>query len=395
MIYLIITIVLVFLSYHYDYKGNNKNKDLFYKIVLLCFILLAGLRFRLGIDTTRYLFSFYHEIPDVYQISSEDLSFGKDPLFMLLNSIIRSIGGRFFIVQLIHAFFVNYLIFKYIKKHSGYIFTCVLFYFLMRFFAFNMEEMRASMSIAVCLFANDYVLDRKRIKGYLLYIVACFFHASACVMLVVPFLFFIKLNFKGIIILGAAFLVGRITMSLLEDYRYMLAFSDVLLSKSNGYLSNDELMGNAHNLIYYVTNIIPYYLYAIWALLHLDRKANASLFKIEPLLMMFLLFLTLQTGAYILYRFVSFFIIYFILFIVPLFYQLTAEGRRRLSVGLSLSRSTALFSFLFLSIFVYYISKDMRYRFYPYSSVIEKSIDEKREKQIRDFGGETYRLFEY
>ena len=173
--------------------------------MLFVFILLSGLRWRLGVDTTGYLYNFYHEYPTLNKFSLEDYSLFSSPLFVLLNSFVLTLGGRFYVVQLIHASFVNILIFKYIKKHTQYLFICLFFYAVVAYSKYNMEIMKGSMSIVICLFANDYILEKKWVKGYILYFIALLFHAQTILLFFIPFLFSLRLNIKGLLVLICAF----------------------------------------------------------------------------------------------------------------------------------------------------------------------------------------------
>ena len=142
----------------------------------------------MGVDTPAYIDSYFNATEPLHKISFSELSFGGKPLWYLLNSFVKMCGGHFYIVQLIHATFVNLLLFIYFKRHSLYIFTCLFFYFIHGFTNMNMEEMKASMSIVVFLFANDFFLEGKRIKAGALYLVSILFHLQAIILLITPFL---------------------------------------------------------------------------------------------------------------------------------------------------------------------------------------------------------------
>ncbi len=397
MIYMIIAFVLLLLSYHYDFCDNGKNKKKWYVGILIVLILLSGLRYRLGVDTTRYCYRFYHSVPYLWQLKWEDFAFGRDPLYMLFNSLVLSLGGKFYVVQLIHAAFVNGLLFKYIQKHSSYIFTCVFFYFIWKFFAYNMEEMRASISVVICLFANDYILEKKWIKGIFLYIIGCFFHASTViVIMMIPLLFFFKMNIKGLVLLLGAYIVGGILMAIIEDHIAMLEFSETMSNKAEGYFSRDDLTEQLGNVFYFIVNIVPFLLYSTVSLLYVKhRKKDIQLLKLEPLLMIALLFLIIQMQIYIFYRFVNFYAIYIILF-SSYFLVNIAKNNRRLDQGVSYFRSLAVSTILIFAI-IYPYFREVSYgrRFYPYSSVIEKSINRERELIYSEMDGERMHPNEY
>ena len=142
MIYLSVLFVLLFLSLHYDINGKTKNRDFWYGVMLVVFVLIAGLRYRLGVDTANYMYRFYYRTPYLYNMTWDDLAFGTDPLYTLLNSSVLTFGGKFYVVQLLNTAFVNALIFKYIKKHTNAVFISLFIYFIWQYAAINMEEMR-------------------------------------------------------------------------------------------------------------------------------------------------------------------------------------------------------------------------------------------------------------
>ena len=60
MVYNIIFILLLYLSYNYDFHGHKNGRKGWYYAILVFFILFAGLRWRLGIDTPNYIEHFYY-----------------------------------------------------------------------------------------------------------------------------------------------------------------------------------------------------------------------------------------------------------------------------------------------------------------------------------------------
>ena len=144
LIYIVVTVLLLYLSYYYDISGKRVGRDGWYNAVLVFLILIAGLRWRVGTDTIAYLARFYHIYPTLENFAISEYGLGQDPFYALINVIVKTLGGRFYMVQIIQATIVNVLVFKYIKRHSKYIFTCVLFYFFINYLNYNMETMRGS-----------------------------------------------------------------------------------------------------------------------------------------------------------------------------------------------------------------------------------------------------------
>lgn len=383
MIYLIVIFLLIILFLRYDIQGKTKYFDFWYRFVLLVFILIAGLRWRLGLDTPNYLESFYYVYPTLGKFSFTEYGFGKDPFYILINSIVKTLGGRFFIVQLIQSSIVNVLIFKYIKKHSRYVFTCIFLYFITFYYDFNMEIMRASISVVICLFAYDYLLEKMWLKGYLLLCLALMFHMQTIVMFVLPIFFFLRLNKLGVAIIFAAFIFAIYVNKIFGEYLTVLdAVSEVGAEKAEQYLNSDKYGDQTHNLTYMIIFFFPYIIYSIGSLFYLKKyDKDNSLLKLEPFLLFGVLFIVMQMNLQIAYRFVDYFRIYFILFFSELFMSLFKRNCR-LSRGVIFAR-TFIISIPFFFMIGYTDYKRL-IRFYPYSSVIERKIDKKREQRFME-----------
>ena len=257
MIYLLTLLLLLAFIIRFDINGKKLYHDECYLLMLVIFILIAGLRWRLMMDTPNYIYNFYHVYPSLKEFSFKDYPIGKDPFYVLINSLVISLGGRFFWVQLIEATFVNTLVFKYFKKHCNYIFTCLFFYAITCYFGYSMETMRASFTFVICLFANDYILEKKWIKGYLLLLLAILFHAQAIVMLVVPVLFFLRFNKLGLFACIAAFFLGYLIQKGIGDYLNLLELTDNISEKASRYAESDKYGTQGGNLNFFIVRIFP------------------------------------------------------------------------------------------------------------------------------------------
>ena len=380
MIYLIVIFLLIILSLRYDIQGKTRNFVFWYRFVLVAFILIAGLRWRLGMDTPNYLRNFYYVYPTLGQFSFVEYGLGNDPFYVLINSIVKTLGGRFFIVQLIQASIVNVLIFKYIKRHSSYFFTCVFLYFVTFYYAFNMEIMRASISIVICLFAYDYILEKKWLKGYLLLCLALMFHLQTIVMFVLPIFFFLRLNKIGFAMIFGAFIFAFLVNTIFGEYLTLLnAVSEEGAEKADEYLNSEKYGDQTHNLKFMAATHFPYIIYSIVSLLYLKKYDNNNpILKLEPFLLLGIIFLVMQLNLQIAYRYVDYFRVYFVLFFSELILSFIKRRGCRLSKGVAYART--FFIFIPLFFMIGFTNYRRIVRCFPYSSVIERKIDKKREQ---------------
>lgn len=384
MIYLFIILLLLVLAIQYDIIGKTRYKDNWYNVMLVVFILLAGLRWRLSFDTPNYLHSFYYVYPELDDFSIDDYPVGRDPLWILINAFVKSLGGRYYIVQLIEASFVNVLVFKYFKKHSSFIFMCLFFYFITCYAGYCMEIMRAAFSIVICLYANDLILEKKYLKGYLLLFISLFFHAQTLVMFVIPVFFYLRLNKKGIIILCFAFVLGAIIQKSLGDYIKLIELGEEINNKATNYVDSEKFGDQTGNINFFIVNIFPNLFYSLLSLFYLKKIIPShKVLSLEPLLMVGVLFLILQTNLQIAYRFVDYFRIIFVLFYAE-FFVLLVKNVSRIDRHLAISRALLFFFPFFL--LVGYARSFTFISIYPYSSVIELKINNAREARYLESG---------
>jgi hypothetical protein len=347
---------------------------------------LAGLRYRLGVDTHRYLYYFYNEYPALHEFSSDDFQIGEDPFYILLNSVVRALGGRFYMVQLIQAAFVNILILNYFKKHSKYVFTCAFFYFSISYTGLMMEILRASFSVAICLYANDYIREKKWLKGYVLFSIATLFHSQTLVLFLLPLLFFLKLNKSGILILLLSYLGGVFLMQSIGDYVFLFEGSEAIEGKVSTYAQSEIYGENTNNIGYFIVSLLPWIAYPLFSLWYCKRySSNEKLKTLEPFIMIGVMFVIIQSSFIIAYRYVDYFRVYFALFFAETFVCMI-KNNHHLKLSLNCARSYL----FFLPLLFIPISRFFDYRYNPYSSVIEKSVVEEREDMFQKLGANTY-----
>lgn len=385
MVYLLVLIILLFLCFQFDISGAKKNKDFWLRFVFVVFVLIAGMRYRVGLDTARYIDHFYHDIPKLWELTWEDLSFGSDPLFKLLNSVVYSLGGKFYVVQFIQAIFVDLLVFKYLQRHTTYVFTALFFYFIWQYYGYHMEEMRASMALSICLFANDYCLERKWLKAIALYLIASMFHFSAIMCIITPLLVFLRLNWVGFAALLASFVASIMVAPFIEEHLSLIAFSESAYGKVNEYLMDDSYIESGLNILGYISNIILY-AYPVMSLLVIKKKDRSnSLIKLEPFLMLFLIIAVINFRLPLAYRYMHFYAIYFILFISDFSVRLFTEPKE-VSRKVNAIKALIILAPLVILMELPFFDKDMYSRFLPYSSIVEKNVDIQRER-VYNFHG--------
>lgn len=383
MIYVLISIYLFFCISRYDIVRKTRNKNVNYRLILIALIAVAGFRWRVGADQPAAMETFY-TLPSLDKLfkdtyCSDHLQLGGKPLYILLLSAVKTMGGRFYVVQLIQAAFVNVLFFRYFMKHSPYIFTCVFLYFWYMYTWLTMEEMKAAFSIAICLFANDYVIEGKWVKAYFLYIISFFFHPSAALLLLTPCFLWLRLNKTGMVFFIVCFILGFFIQYFVGEYLDMLEAmgDDAMAHKIDAYGNSDKFMNQGSGIMFSIVRIYMFILYSLGCLFYIRHKNNAALLKLEPFLMLGIACYILQANVQVFYRYTHFYAFYCIIFFSQVFIDLIRKSGRRLSFSLAFSRALLSFLPLIMSIFLLFYLRSVRY--YPYSSIFDMKTYEARE----------------
>ena len=139
---------------------------------------------------------------------------------------------------------------------------------------------------------------------------------------------------------------------------------------------------------YFIMRVLPVTLYPIISLLYFKRKCGKPhILRLEPFLMVGLLFQVMRYNIDMFYRYVYIYLIYFIIFIVHFFIEFSKDSLM-LKRSLAYVRTAIFFSPLLFTIAFYepLIHTD----FYPYSSVIERSVDRDREAYYAGFVANYY-----
>lgn len=380
MIYFIVAISLILLSIRYDICEKTKGRNECYFVVLMVLILIAGLRWRVGGDTTRYLGTFYNDTPLLWDLTSDDLALGNKPLWRLLMSFIHTIGGRFFWIQIIESAFVNILLLKYIKKHCQFIFTCVFFYFISQYLLMNTEVMKAAFSIVICLYANDYFLEKRWIKAYMLIVIASLFHPQAIIVAITPLFLYLKINKTSLLILICSFFVGYAIQYSIGDYLDMLEYmgDDAIGDKLNSYSNSDYV--ESRSLKWQLWNTYPLIIYSIIGVYFFHKRPTDKLLRLQPFFVMGLIYQIMSLQVYIIYRIADAYKIYVLLFISYMVVSITKECLH-VQKQLALFRSFVLFLPLLISLLFNTMIRN-RVKYFPYTSVFNREIVAKRELYV-------------
>ena len=357
-------------------KKNSEIEDrLNYYFLLILFVLVAGLRFRVGGDSLGYMDDFA-ALPTLSQLRDFDFKNALyDPLWYIFNAIIKSIYDDFTFFQLVEATIVNSIVFWAIKKYSRYKYWTLLFYFIMYYLYFNMEILRESLALCVFLLSIPFLLKKRWLLYYLSALVAFQFHSSSIVLFFIPFLYRpLKIKYYVLLISLLLVLTFYITPFIFFSNFYI---SERIYNKAFSYTHIDvNIFGRLMQLIF----ILP-----VIGFQRIRKINKMEKHKFEYLMTAYILIGLLSLAIAGFYRFLNYLSICSLIYMVDTF---MAIYKNKIYYFKSLLFVN---SFVFLIFFYqsYYMLRDTsRYqpythfynRYLPYYSIFNEKVDMQREK---------------
>lgn len=376
MIYLVLLIYIFVLSFRFDkdkrlYK--HKSKRIHQIILYLSLSTVAGLSYRLGIDCIRYEMKF-DMIEPINQFSTLQLllsSYDLDPLWAILNSVVKFFSEEFFVLHLVVALFINGVIFWFVNKHSKYFFTTILLYCLFQYWNFNFEILREAVSVSFFLLGLDNIIGGKNnyLRYYLLALPAVFFQTFGFVVLLLPIFKVLKVQNH----LTSAIWVTIILTPVIFYFMNMITASGLLMEDAsskmeNGYLDESSSF-NIFGIIISIATLVAPSLFMVYKTKGEIDESLRSFAIFYPLLII------TTYGYYMMYRMGNYVFIPFVICVGQ--YIHNAFKKKDVKVCL-----------VFLVFFLFSIRNSFNestYRRYmPYSSVFDKKTDSRREQIFND-----------
>ena len=377
--YFILLLYLLFLYFYYDVLGKKGYQKLNLYLSCMLLILVAGFRYRIGVDTIKYMEDFkYYPTLDKLNLSLLDV----EPFWLLINSVCKTLYDDFVLVQLVQAAIVNIIIFWFIKRHSPKPFLAILLYYVFQWWNFCFEVMRESISIAFYLYALDAILAQNNWKKYYLRIwPALLVHTFGFVTLLFPFIQLLKFR-KSTLGIFAILIVLAFTSST-QLNTIIFLFDGSIADKVNYYLDSNIYGGSSISIMgilaYFLGNVLPILiiLYIFYKYRQIERIS-----RIVPYLLIFLLIIILRIQVTIFYRFFN----YFEIIVIVAMTQLVSLSSLRQNRNF---RYLTLFALILMSSFKIYqfykpavdYNKNAKiyHRYYPYNSVFNKEYHQETE----------------
>ncbi|MEE3427357.1 MAG: EpsG family protein [Ruminococcus sp.] len=187
---------------------NFKREKILFICATIILIFFAGLRTEYN-DTTAYMYSYIIVKGDFSEFSKIDWSIGKYPLFNCVLIVLKIFGAtpQMFIF-IFSAFTIGTLMWFIYKYSDNNILMSVFIFITIGFYTFNLAAIKQCTSIALCLIAINFLINKKPVRFFVFVIIAAFFHPYSILYLIVPFLRFVPWSRRSLLLLLAFLVAG-------------------------------------------------------------------------------------------------------------------------------------------------------------------------------------------
>jgi hypothetical protein len=374
MIYLLIVLYLLLLVYIFDYKKHKTRKDFWYAFTCLIFILLSGLRYRIGGDTLTYM-NMYDDFPTLFTVDWNHFETKYQPLWNLFVLIHKTITPDFALLQFTHATILNVSIFAFIKKRTNNLFTFIYFYFILYYFALNFEALRESLAVAVFLYGFKYFENKKWIHYCLFAFISFGFHVSAVFLFFLPLFRNLKLTLtKVFVILLILILCVSVFYNFFVRAIYTIGLSGKLADNTYGYIEGIQNISFTWRFRLYVIGacvVIPFTILLLPKIVNITYKI-----KYSTLCFVFLFIGCFCLVSYIVQRFLNYIFVFYLLFLSDFIISLMKKYRKSSFLIL------LFITFLFRTDIFLFDQTTIYPQYFPYYTIITKQKDKNRERIV-------------
>ena len=384
MEYLVILVYLIFCILFFDI-GKRKGGNTHYVVILILFVLVSGLAYRVGTDAIKYEEGFNSDYR-FFSLTNKSTGFytiDMQPFWLILNFFFYQFTGEWVIFKLCMAIFFNGTIFWFIKRHCSFPFTAVLLYFVLIYFEFNFESLRETFSICFMLIALDKFsgesgTEKNYAKYYLWVWPAVFFHTFGFISLFIPLFTYFKYNFKLIILAVAVstFVFGSIESFF--EINVLSLFSTDSMDRMQYYINSDNYGTRGHNINGYVSLVVR----NIIAPLIIIKNKKSDNF--QSLAITYVAILVIASFALIFYRLNNYLVIPMAIVIAESLRNTVNKSNKFQPIELLRNRYIILICLILMLSLRYsaLINTTLWDHFYPYSSIYDKTMYMDREQLI-------------
>lgn len=176
------------------YKKNQQIQKTILKFWIVFITLFGGLRWNVGTDWDSYLYFFYDiNFDTIFKYERHDGADTMEPLFSVLNLLVRTFFQKFFILNILEVLIVQIAYYKFSTYHFPKI-PLLCYSFMMVVFPAYFP-VRSTLALAISLFSFRFIKERRILPFLALTLIAYFIHQKSIVLL--PMYWIGKCHFKG------------------------------------------------------------------------------------------------------------------------------------------------------------------------------------------------------
>jgi hypothetical protein len=297
---------------------------------------------------------------------------------------LKMFSSSFYLVQVLHAIFINTVILSFLKKSTKFYFSAVLIYFVILYPNLNFEVLRESIAISIFLLSIPFYQKKSWKQYYALGIVALLFHESSVIVFLLPLVRNIKIN-KIIVIsfLISIPIVFLLATTLKDQIAALSLFSEDIANKTTYYFNLDNSdVGFSASMI---SNIFISVILPLW-MLYISLKNRTNTYYDGIVLIALFLYL-ISLAIPIFYRFNNYLLLFTLLTFVRLFDFISirpANGKVRNMVYM-----ICVLSFLIVKSRIYFTENENGspnyVKYFPYYSIFDEEYDQRRESYYRAY----------
>lgn len=163
--------------------------DIFSLLLIIWLTFFSGLRTAYN-DTGNYIRSFLATATTLEQhlAGSEEMGIADNPLFQILQVLIRGLTDNYHIWFLVIAFFNSFVMVKFLRHYAASFPMAILLFHAVGTYVLYIAAMKQAIAVAIVLCAIPFALKRKWVQYYLLIVLAMLFHTHSFMLLIVPLL---------------------------------------------------------------------------------------------------------------------------------------------------------------------------------------------------------------
>jgi hypothetical protein len=199
----LIIVLLVLIFFSGQLRQSRANRATFILVCIVIFGLVSAFRFQNY--HSDFLTNYQHMLEIKYLSWSQALKYSNEFGHQILRKIISAFTDNpqwYFVVT---GFFIVSAFFVFIYRYSTDIYGSALLFIAVGGYFVSHNITRQYIAIGLCVLSIKFILNRNPLKFFLIVLIACSFHVSAVVFIVLYFLANLNVSKK---VLAVYFVIG-------------------------------------------------------------------------------------------------------------------------------------------------------------------------------------------